>query len=297
MAESNTPILKYPLNIIEDYTDYFLITPNVTRKSTSFNDPTSPNTSTFSKDAVIVTRGRYSRSTNRTNKSIILPIPSNIQDQNVTTFEDGTINGYAADVLSGAIKAMTNANDAPKTLSDAMTSALEDNNTKKVVNMFLGASAVNQLGANVTLNQLIARTSGQILNPNMELLFGGPTLRSFRFQFKLTPRSEDEGRMVKNIIRELKKAMAPKDLNGSNKLLGSPDAFNISYKTGNGDHKFLNSFKPCFLTNMAVNYTGENTYSTYGDGTPVSMLLDLTFKEIEPVYNTDYTDTLKGVGF
>ena len=174
MAESNTnKILKYPLNIIEDYTDYFLITPNVTRDATSFNEETS----TFSNDAVIVKRGRYSRSTNRTNKSIILPIPSNIQDQNVTTFEDGTINGYAATALSSAIAAMNDTNNAAKTLSDGMASFLSDDNNKKVVNMFLGASAVNQLGANITLNQLLARTSGEILNPNMELLFGGPTLR------------------------------------------------------------------------------------------------------------------------
>ena len=27
---------------------------------------------------------------------------------------------------------------------------------------------------------------------------------------------------------------------------------------------------------------GEGTYATYDDGTPVSMIMDLTFQEIEP---------------
>ena len=41
---------------------------------------------------------------------------------------------------------------------------------------------------------------------------------------------------------------------------------------------------------MNVNYTGENVYATYDDGTPISMNMDLTFKEIEPIYDIDYFD-------
>ena len=48
---------------------------------------------------------------------------------------------------------------------------------------------------------------------------------------------------------------------------------------------------------MAVNYTGENVYATYHDGTPVSMQLELSFQEVVPVYAEDYTDGLLGVGY
>ena len=37
---------------------------------------------------------------------------------------------------------------------------------------------------------ILARQSGQIFNPNLELLFDAPTLRSFTFSFKMTPISE-----------------------------------------------------------------------------------------------------------
>ena len=51
---------------------------------------------------------------------------------------------------------------------------------------------------------------------------------------------------------------------------------------------------------MSVNYTGEGTYATYDDGTPVSMIMDLSFKELTPIYDIDYDDELwkrNGVGF
>ena len=38
-------------------------------------------------------------------------------------------------------------------------------------------------------------------------------------------------------------------------FIASPDVFQLSYKTGGEDHKFLNRFKPMALLNMAVNYT------------------------------------------
>ena len=48
---------------------------------------------------------------------------------------------------------------------------------------------------------------------------------------------------------------------------------------------------------MATNYTGEGVYATYDDATPISMQLDLTFKEIEPIYFDDYNQNSSGVGF
>ena len=76
----------------------------------------------------------------------------------------------------------------------------------------------------------------------------------------------------------------------------TPNIFELRYKQGSKDHSFLNKFKQCFLTNLSVNYTGEGTYSTYGDGTPVSSILDLTFRELDPIYDFDYDDRSAGIG-
>ena len=173
---------------------------------------------------------------------------------------------------------------------------------KDITTKFLTSKAVGALGGNVSVNQLLARQSGEIFNPNMELLFNGPTLRSFRFSFKMTPRSSAEAEQIKLIIRSFKRNMAPKTAASANKsgsrgnfFLKSPNIFELRYRSGNQDHPFLHKFKQCFLTDVSVNYTGEGVYATYEDATPVSMILDLSFKELEPVYDVDY-DSEQGQG-
>ena len=71
-------------------------------------------------------------------------------------------------------------------------------------------------------------------------------------------------------------------------FLKTPNVFGIRYRSGRKNHPFLNKFKQCFLTDCAVNYSGENVYSTYEDATPTSMILDLSFKETQPIYDVDY---------
>jgi len=151
------------------------------------------------------------------------------------------------------------------------------------------ATAAGIIGANVTANQLLTRSTGQILNPNMELLFSGPTLRTFQFQFKLTPREAQESYQIKSIIRSFKKNMAPQT-GESDAYLRTPRVFELRYRKGNTNHPFLNRFKQCALTNMSVNYTGEGVYATYSDATPVSMVMTLDFKELVPIYFDDYAD-------
>ena len=56
---------------------------------------------------------------------------------------------------------------------------------------------------------------------------------------------------------------------------------------------FLHKFKQCFLTDISVNYTAEGVYATYENKEPISMTMDLTFKELEPIYDIDY-DTRPG---
>ena len=50
------------------------------------------------------------------------------------------------------------------------------------------------------------------------------------------------------------------------------------------------------MTNISVNYTGDGVYSTYNDGTPVSMIMTLMFKELAPIYDIDYDEYTTGEG-
>ena len=67
-----------------------------------------------------------------------------------------------------------------------------------------------QLGGNVSPGSVIARSTGQILNSNLELLFQGVNLRTFPFSVTFSPRSLDEAERVRLIIRYLKQTMSAK---------------------------------------------------------------------------------------
>ena len=107
----------------------------------------------------------------------------------------------------------------------------------------------------------------------------------------MTPRSEKEAEQCKLIIRTFKMNMAPKVTgSGANLFLNTPNVFELRYKSGFRNHPFLHKFKQCFLTDISVNYTAEGVYATYENKEPISMTMDLTFKELEPIYDNDYFD-------
>ena len=82
-------------------------------------------------------------------------------------------------------------------------------------------------------------------------------------------------------------------------FISAPSVYQLTYKTGPAKHSFLNTFKPCALTDISVNYTASGTYATYEDGAPVHLQMSLTFKEINPVYSEDYDqpEAMDGVGY
>ena len=157
----------------------------------------------------------------------------------------------------------------------------------------IATEVVSGLSAGVTglnKNQILARTQGAIMNNNLELLFESPQLREFQFVFLFSPRSGTEAATVKKIIRYFKQGMAVKQA-GTNYFLKSPNTFQLTYMH-RGErreiHSGLNRLKETALTTMSVDYTPNQNYATYYDGTPVAYQVTMTFKELVPIYNEDY---------
>lgn len=232
---------------------------------------------------------------------ILLPMPQGISDTNMVSWGDDTLNPLAASGVQAAESAMTgDVGGAISNLLSQFKNLATSGNGQDAVTNFFAAMAVNNFGANVSAESLITRASGQVLNPNMELLFKGVQLRSFNFSFNMAPRDEKESGEIKNIIRTFKKSMAARTSTGAGAglFISSPNIFQLEYRSGNKKHPFLNSFKPCALLNMGVDYTGSGAYSTYEDATPVHMKLTLSFQELNPIYYSDYDDSTDiGVGY
>lgn len=282
--------LRYPAEIIFDTTDWFSVGIS----------------SYISGD--LVGSGTTDQYVANISNSIILPMPSNIQDGNSVSYNEDNLNSITAAALGVIEGGMsidvfnlpTSVANAKDKINTAITGlGMSGQELSRLFNKTLAAEAVGVLGGNVSIGSLLARESGQIFNPNLELLFNGVTLRTFRFSFKMTPRDNRESDNIRKIIYTLKQNMSAQ---AGAAFLGTPNVFTLEYKKGNQPHPFLHKFKPCFLKDMSVNYTGENVYATYSDGTPVSMIMDLTFQEIFPIYSSDYrgfseTNATQGVGF
>ena len=250
----------------------------------------------------------------KTKYYIELPIPQEVNDSNSVTWGEDRVNAIELATLSLAQKAMKGATgeegqaQRARNFISAFTSGADIGNltpqTQDALRASLSGFAINQLGSQVSAKSVISRSTGQILNNNLELLFSGVNLRSFPFTFTFSPRNPKESDTVKAIIRSLKMSMAAKagEFNGSAQgiFLKSPDLFQLDYLKDGKNHPFLNRFKLTALTGMSVNYTNAGTYASYNDGTPVNLRMNLTFKEINPIYHEDYlpgNGSGDGVGF
>ena len=92
-------------------------------------------------------------------------------------------------------------------------------------------------GVELDVDTVLARQGGRVLNPNAEMLFQGPVIRDFSFEYQMIARSEREGREIRKIIRFLKLGMAPKFQNIG--FLANPDVFTLEYKNGPGKGDIL----------------------------------------------------------
>ena len=312
-------ILRYPSESLTEHTDYLQID---IEKYEAIGE--NYITSTGSDNRYVIGNARQNRAARTPSKkltrkplinagTILLPIPSNIQDTNNVNYGESSLNGLAAVGVSAVEEGMVGLGNFvgsggvdkidfkkfESNIKNKLTAGLGGGDedvafvtASDIVTKKLISEAVSIFGGNVTTQQLLARETGEILNPNMELLFNDVTVRNFRFSFKLTPRNPKEAEQVKLIIRAFKRNMAPQAQGGvqgaGNFFLRTPNVFKLRYRSGAKDHPFLNKFKQCFLTDVQTTYTADGVYSTYDDGTPVSMTLDLSFKEIQPIYDIDY---------
>ena len=225
--------------------------------------------------------------------SVILPIPGGISDANSVDWGGGdTMNPMDAALSGAAMNIINRGGDGVSDATAGAKAALEGSSgelKRAVSSAFAGAAAGVE-------GQVLSRTTGEVLNPNMELLFKGPSLRPFTFAFKLAPRSSKEAETVIAILRFFKQGMAPIK-SSSNLFLKSPNTFKLCYYHRGQPHRFLNKFKECALQSVALEYTPDGNYATYEDGVMTAYNLTLSFNELEPVFSNDYDDTYDSVGY
>ena len=147
--------------------------------------------------------------------------------------------------------------------------------------------AVGQM-AGMSENQMLAMAKGEIFNPNMELLYEGPQLRSFSLNFTFLPKSPAEAAVVNQIIKHFKTNSSPSGDRGGN-MFRVPNVFQVTYKKEGQDHPFMNRFKRSALSDMNITYNaGLPFHSSFVDGMPVKTDMTLSFLEVDILTREDH---------
>ena len=296
-------ILRYPKASIGKNDDFFQV------KVIEYKPPGLSGQGGAIKFALGTTEQALQGSIQSPKSIILLPMPQSISDSNSANWGENPLNA----ALAAGIQGGKNIVEGDNSLSGSMTAgsaifkefqgAFTTGTGQKTASTVFSKLAVQALtGQDASISGLISRETGAVVNQNVEMLFQGVNIRTaFSFTFDLIPRSQPEAEEIKTIIRTFKQEMTPRKggtgTTGGGFFVKSPNVFQVEYRTGAGPHKFLNKFKPCALTNMAVNYAGSGQYATFSDTTPVHMILTLSFQELSPIYAEDYQNIREGVGY
>ena len=118
-------------------------------------------------------------------------------------------------------------------------------------------------------------------NPFREVFFEGIDYRKFNFRYKFMPRTPGESRRVLDIITTFKQHMHP-ELASNGYFYVYPSEFEIMYCYGKQQNTYFNKIAQCALTDMSVEYGGEQ-FSSFNNGAPTEINLTLSFRELELV--------------
>lgn len=315
--------MKYPIDMMTNQQDHLTIS--------QFRYKPSKADAIFGKDAAVreILTGQLSDGTQRRPGlqfgsnlfekpigTVFLPMPNSINDSNNVSWGTDEMGNIAAALtadtmgkLGPKLATATAADIAGGLLGTGPLSgaALQIQNIATLVGNgmispelagVLGGEFTSKIlkkqGVEVSPESILARGAGIVPNSNMELLFNSPTLRAFNFSYRLSPRSEEEAKVVRRIIRFFKQGMAAKKLSGkageASFFLGTPNVFKLEYRSGTKSIDAVHKFKTCALTSFSCNYTPDGLWAAYEQGQPVSTVFSMSFNELEPIYDTDYQE-------
>lgn len=244
----------------------------------------------------------FLRTVRKTTETIALYMPDTLQFNYNQGYSDvqmnqGILPGFAAggnvgiSVINDLMKGKIAGKDTLNSIKQATPFF-----ATKLANKFLGDPGT----------AYSASFFGAVLNPQLELLYTSPELRTFRFEFMLYPRSKKEAQEVHKIIRRLKFHQAPELLQGgiAGLFLVPPSEFDITFYYNGLENMNIPKISTCVLTNIETDYAPNghftayevpnelNTVSPGGTGMPVGVRLALTFKETQILTKFNYEGTV-----
>lgn len=126
----------------------------------------------------------------------------------------------------------------------------------------------------------VSAATGLAANPKKELVFDNMGFRQFVLEYKLFPKTAQEHANVMNIIHLLKFHMHPEFKSPGRFTYIMPSEFDITFYVNNRENYYLNKIATSVLTNLTVNYTPDGVWAAQELGSPNTISIAMTFKEL-----------------
>ena len=219
----------------------------------------------------------FGRMTKRTTTAVRLYMPDTLSWGYQNHFRDVILSGHpigqVLGVASGAAKGYS-------ALVDLVTgggnpgalSSMDTTEAKALTAEFVGRTVLGD-------ENLALRTLGYAMNPQIDVIYDTPQLRTFNFEFLFAPRSEKEALEVQEIINLFKFHASPELLkNGGTfgRYFVPPSDFDIEFSVDS-----MGKISSCVLEDLTIDYAPAGAAFYAKNNTPVHTRLTLRFKELE----------------
>ena len=165
-----------------------------------------------------------------------------------------------------------------------------------------GTAALGKVAGAVDKGTGMLAAQGIAVNNHMALVYKGPgEFRTHDFAFNFFPKHEDDSKVIRDILKDLKDGMLPrmsgtplkKNRAVSAPFFMAPRHWTIDFFNGDGTpNEYLHTIKNSVIKQMEINHDPNSTISFHEDGSPVQTTLTLTFQEIELPFSGDETPDL-----
>ena len=210
--------------------------------------------------------------------SIIRAVSSALHDTPDAQTGEGTITGILGALTEGA--SFSGVGNAMMDAFSAVRRADWWNTAAGGVASELGAmAAAKPLEGIATASQY---TSGMRAVKQTIQSYGGPSFRSFTYNFSLKPLNARESMVCHAITQLFKEFSAPNQRSTRyTRVYDLPGVFKIMFYYGGQEHPHIGKIGHCALTNIGITYGGDK-FTTFDEThSPVQFDIALSFSELE----------------
>lgn len=242
--------------------------------------------------------------------TICLPLPNELTD-NISPEWDNQSLGAVGDIINGAFAgaitsaALRNSGDILVGAGKGFAGGIQAGGAAMggaagAAVGAVGAGLENMLPDPAQVTSAIQQSQGLAPNPNPSVMFKGPQLREYTYNWTIFPDSLEQSQALRRMIKAIKGRVLPKSAGSSSaSVLHYPNMVQMNFfpwdKTS-GDNPWgwgADSFiriKKCVVKSFNTNYTPSNVPAFFeGEGShAVAVNVSITLQEIEYMLANDW---------